>query len=327
METENLSTSKILRIHPADNVAVALADLPRGMSMKINGVKLSLTEHVSQKHKFALSDLKPGEKIYQYGVIVGEAVLPIFKGEPITVKNIRNAVDETIKKSEITEWNAPDVSPFSGKTFQGYHRSNGQAGTANYWVFVPLVFCENRNLLVIREALEKALGYRKPDKYLAYTWQMVEELHLQKMGTNQVSELQADRIFENIDGVRFLIHQGGCGGTRQDAETLIRLLAGYIHHPNVAGATVLSLGCQNAQLEMLQQAEKELYPDSKKPVLYFEQQQTASEEQLIQNAIRDTLEVMIEVNKTGRQPVGLEKLVLGVECGGSDGFSSDRPGV
>ena len=57
----------------------------------------------------------------------------------------------------------------------------------------------------------------------------------------------SERVFPNIDGIRFLTHEGGCGGTRQDAQALCGLLAGYIHHPNVAGATVLSLGCQNAQ--------------------------------------------------------------------------------
>jgi altronate hydrolase len=63
--------------------------------------------------------------------------------------------------------------------------------------------------------------------------------------------IASGRVFRNLDGVRFLTHQGGCGGTRQDAQALCGLLAGYIHHPNVAGATVLSLGCQNAQASML----------------------------------------------------------------------------
>lgn len=308
---------KTLKIHPLDNVGVALADLAPSDQVNLDGQSLTIKQPIAQKHKFALHDLEPGGKIYQYGVIVGEATESILRGQAITVQNITNAVEEKISHQEQDfQWQAPDVTRFQHKEFMGYHRSNGKVGTANYWIFIPLVFCENRNIQVIREAMEKALGYAKPDKYLTYTQSLLS-------GQPEAASTQSiqQRIFENIDGIKFLTHQMGCGGTRDDAEMLVRILAGYIHHPNVAGATVLSLGCQNAQVELLQAAEKRFHQGSDKPVFYFEQQQEASEEALIKKAIKTTLEALREANQQQRKPAPLSELTIGVECGGSDGFS------
>src|SRR6185312_8048477 len=110
------------------------------------------------------------------------------------------------------------------------------------------------------------------------------------------------------------------GGTRQDAALLGKLLAAYADHPNVAGVTILSLGCQNLQTKQLLEEIKLRNPDFDKPLLVYEQQQSQSEEQLISDAIKDTFKGLIEANKMERQPAPLTKLVLGVKCGGSDGF-------
>ena len=137
--------------------------------------------------------------------------------------------------------------------FNGYHRSNGDVGTANYWLFIPTVFCENRNLDVIREALHNELGYAVTDKYKRYTHQLAEAF---KKGQNiEAVDLfeppapsAAMRPFKNVDGIKFLNRRVRCGGTRQDASILSKLLAAYANHPNVAGVTILSLGCQNLQV-------------------------------------------------------------------------------
>ena len=98
-------------------------------------------------------------------------------------------------------------------------------------------------------------------------------------------------------------------------------LAGYINHPNVSGATVFSLGCQNAQIEMLQAALKENDPTNSKPRHFLEQQKSASERSLIEEAVKHTFVGLMEANKLERKPEPLSKLTLGLECGGSDGFS------
>jgi altronate hydrolase len=207
-------------------------------------------------------------------------------------------------------------------------------GTVNYWLFMPTVFCENRNLDVIREAMHNELGYAVTDRYKLKTHQLLE---LYKSGVDvatadlEVKEamINTNRIFKNVDGIKFLNHEGGCGGTRQDAAILGKLLAAYADHPNVAGVTILSLGCQNLQTQSLVDEIKQRNPNFDKPLLIFEQQQSQSEEQLITEAIRKTFLGLIEINKLERKPTSLDKLTLGVKCGGSDGFSgiSANPAV
>ena len=135
------------------------------------------------------------------------------------------------------------------------HRSDGTVGTANYWIFLPTVFCENRNLDVIREALHNELGYAVTSKYKSFTKHLVssfEEGHLTSPETLS-SVPEKKRLFPNVDGIKFLTHQGGCGSTRQDANVLSNLLAAYVNHPNVGGITVLSLGCQHLQVQQLKE--------------------------------------------------------------------------
>jgi altronate hydrolase len=129
------------------------------------------------------------------------------------------------------------------------------------------------------------------------------------------------RLFENLDGVRFLLHEGGCGGTREDSNNLCGLIAGYIHHPNVAGATVLSLGCQHAQIAILREEIRKRDPKFEKPLFILEQQRSGSEGAMMSDAIRQTFAGLVEANKARRTPVPLSDLCVGLKCGGSDGFS------
>jgi altronate hydrolase len=128
------------------------------------------------------------------------------------------------------------------------------------------------------------------------------------------------KIFENVDGIRFLMHEGGCGGTREDANNLCGLIAGYIHHPNVAGATILSLGCQNAQIAILRDEIRKRSANFDKPLVIFEQQQTGSEDKMLSEAIRKRFGLM-QVNESRRADAPLSQLCVGLKCGGSDGFS------
>jgi len=226
-------------------------------------------------------------------------------------------------------WNAPDTSKFKNRTFDGYHRKDGKVGTRNYWLVIPLTFCENRNIDVIEAALSQKLGYYTNQDFSVDTDTLIKHY---KEGTSNEDllnlniihsqeELSKNRLFKNIDGIKYLKHDGGCGGIRQDAQTLCGLMAGYISNANVAGATILSLGCQNAQIEMMQNALKKIAPDNNKPVYYLEQQKSRSEREFISEAVKSTFIGMIEANKLERKKAPLQKLILGLECGGSDGFS------
>jgi altronate hydrolase len=327
--------NRILKIHPNDNVLVALQNLAKGETIIHNGKEYILKDDIAAKHKFFMQDMNAGDHIMMYGVLVGKAQHFIPEGGLMDTENTRHASDPYTFRPYNYEWHAPDISRFEGRTFDGYLRSDGRVGTANYWLFIPTVFCENRNLDVIREALHNELGYSVTDKYKSYAHHLVEAYKngesLADENTSALAQANpaAHRLFRNVDGIKFLNHQGGCGGTRQDAAVLSKLLAAYADHPNVAGVTVLSLGCQNLQVQDLMNDLKQRSPNFDKLLFIFEQQQSQSEEQLVKEAIRKTFIGLTEINKIERQAAPLSKLVLGVKCGGSDGFSgiSANPAV
>ena len=324
---------KVLKVHPKDNVIVALQNLSKGETVSLDGVDYVLQEDIPAKHKFYANDMKQGESVTMYGVLVGKVQYDVTSGIRMSTENLKHAAEPYAYRASHYEWNAPDVSKFKGRTFNGYHRADGRVGTANYWLFIPTVFCENRNLDVIREALHNELGYAVTDKYKSFTHQLLEAYNkgenVKSINLNATHASSKNRAFKNVDGIKFLNHQGGCGGIRQDAAVLSKLLAAYADHPNVSGVTVLSLGCQNLQVQNLLDDLKERNPNFNKPLHIFEQQQSQSEEQLISEAIRKTFEGLVEINKLERKPASLDKLTIGVKCGGSDGFSgiSANPAV
>ncbi|AOM76891.1 UxaA family hydrolase [Pedobacter steynii] len=327
--------NSFLQIHPDDNVLVALQDLPKGQVIEWNDSQIVLKEDIRAKHKFFITDLNVDDEVLMYGVLVGKATTPILKGGLMTTDNIHHASQDYGFRDINYQWQKPDVSAFANRTFNGYHRKDGRVGTANYWLFVPTVFCENRNLDVIKESLYHTLGYTVTDKYRLFTDQLLTAFNegesIASFQPDSLSALQPakNRVFKNVDGIKFLNHQGGCGGTRQDSALLSNLLAAYADHPNVAGITVLSLGCQHLQTQDLLNDVKKRNPAFDKNILIFEQQQSQSEEQLIKAAILKTFVGLTEINKIERAPAPLSALCVGVKCGGSDGFSgiSANPSV
>ena len=320
---------KVTKVHPDDNVLVALSDLSVNEKVDYNGHVYTLIDRVPAKHKFVMKDMQPGDELFMYGVLVGKAQTHIPKGSRITTSNVKHAASDFEVGERKLEWTKPDVSKFINKTFNGFHRADGKVGTANYWLVIPLVFCENRNIEVLREALVNELGYGRNQNKKVEVSKLVD---LYKEGKNVDEILRADtsveseeikkqRVFPNVDGIKFLLHEGGCGGTRDDALALCGLLAGYITHSNVAGATVLSLGCQNAQVGILLDEIKKRDKNFSKPLYILEQQQIGRGNDLISKAIKQTFAGLIVANKIERKPAPLSKLCIGLECGGSDGFS------
>jgi altronate hydrolase len=319
---------RVLRLHPKDNVLVALQDLRKDEQVSFEGKNYVLQSNVPAKHKFLIEDLASGANVIMYGVVVGKAREDLKRGEVIATRNVSHSTQSFHENGTQYHWTPPNVDRWRERTFQGYKRSYGQVGTRNYWLIVPLVFCENRNVDVLKQAFEEELGFSFPT---IYRRQVATLAHLYSEGkTEEIKQhnFQADtgsairqKLFENVDGIKFLVHQGGCGGTREDANNLCGLIAGYIHHPNVAGATVLSLGCQNAQIPILRNQIQARDPHFAKPLFVFEQQQSGSEFKMLSEAIRSTFLGLVEADKCRREPVPLSHLRLGLKCGGSDGFS------
>jgi altronate hydrolase len=320
---------RYLKIHEKDQVVVALEPFTVADKIQLGSEDVEVLEEIPVKHKMAIQNLEPGDPIRMYGLTIGKATRPIFKGHRISVENTSHATESYQTKSSTYYWKQPDISKFVGKTFQGYHRSSGQVGTRNYWIIAPLVFCEKRNVEVIQESLIKYLGYPTPQDFSVNTSLLLDQWR-RGASTDDIlatdilldtADLKAKRVFEHIDGIKILNHTLGCGGTRQDAEALCRLLAGYVMNPNVAGATILSLGCQNAQVSLFEESLARITNDPGKPVYIFEQQKYPSERSLISAAVKQTFIGLIEANKNQRSPAPLSALHLGLECGGSDGFS------
>ena len=316
---------KYLKVHTGDNVLVALSNLAAGDKIE----QLTLSENIPAKHKFTVHPLKAGDPVIMYGVLVGKATMDIPAGGLLSVKNIHHATHDFGIGKRKTEWNIPDTSAFRNRSFMGFQRSDGKTGTANYWLVIPLVFCENRNIQVLKEALLKDLGYAAPNSYQTQTRELIQQFRTGKTAEEiqhynaafTETIISTERIFPNVDGIKFLEHDGGCGGTREDSDALCGLLAGYIVHPNVAGVTVLSLGCQHAQAGILEQEIHKRDPHFSKPIFILEQQRIGKESVLMEMALKQTFAGAMMANEFYRSESPLSSLCIGLECGGSDGFS------
>ena len=305
---------KLIKVHPSDNVLVALINLESGEQVHFEDSRITLVTAVKAKHKIAAEKLEAGARIIMYGVLIGTANSSIEKGEVLTTENVKHQSEKVSGKTETIGWIAPNVERWKDKTFDGYHREDGQVGTENVWLFFPLVFCENRNIEILKDIFEKELLKHKVNKHQMLLRSLVS-------GNNEIEEVKDNEdVFDNID-VKFITHQGGCGGIRQDSELLAKLLAGYVNNPNVAGATVLSLGCQNLQIEIFKNALKEINPDFQKPIVIYEQQQMGTVDEMLTAVVKDSFEAIKKANNIQRKPAPLSKLRVGLECGGSDGFS------
>ena len=163
-------------------------------------------------------------------------------------------------------------------------------------LFFPLVFCENRNIELLKTIFEREFY---PDK--------LHEHQQFLRGLVQNEDIRTDwsdvkNPFPNVE-IRFITHNGGCGGTRSDSKMLARLLSEYANNPNVAGVSVLSLGCQNLQVELFLDELKSINPSFDKPLLIFDQQKVGKGDELIKKIIKDSIEEIKKVNKIKRENV------------------------
>lgn len=319
------SPKTAMKVAREDNLVVALRDLHPGEIVEVEGETYELPDKVSAKHKFADKDFEKGDLATMYGVVVGETTQAVPRGGPLTTENLAHRSAGYGEQTEEISWNAPDVSRWKDVTFNGFHRSDGSVGTANHWLVIPMVFCENGNVELLREAMLRALGYERRGHYQTFAQELAETCRtggdLSSVSLPEEGEILSSPIFPNVDGVKFLVHGLGCGETRGISNELCGLLAGYANHPNVAGVTILSLGCQHAQVSILEEEIAKRNPSFDKPLLVYEQQKHRSEREMLERAIRETFEGLRKANECERRSAPLSKLTLGMECGASDGFS------
>ena len=198
--TEKEAVQSVLRIHSNDNVLVALRDLPAKTSILFEDMEITVQQDIPSKHKFFISDLSAGQEVRMYGALVGKVECAVSKGDLMTTQNTKHAAGAYGYRGFNCKWQQPDVSKYKARSFNGYHRNDGRIGTANYWLFIPMVFCENRNLDIIKEALQKELGYSTNEKYSDFTRQLLNA-HKAGFDSELIDLLPAsatERYFKNI---------------------------------------------------------------------------------------------------------------------------------
>ena len=315
----------ILQVSPEDNLLVALRDLEKGEQLEWKEGVLTAAEDIPAKHKLATCDLSVGDPSYMYGVLVGEATKPIGQGQRINTDNLVHRSADYQQANPTATWTPPSTEKWNGRTFQGFHRQDGSVGTANHWLVLPMVFCENGNVEKLKNSMLEALGFERRNQYQRFARDLAS-VYSEGLDPDTVSLPDEDGhspspVFPNVDGIKFLSHGLGCGETRGISEELCGLLAGYACNPNVGGITILSLGCQHAQVSIMEDEIAKRCPAFDKPLLVFEQQKYPSEREMLEQAIRQTFAGLAQINRQERSPAPLSKLCIGTECGASDGFS------
>src|SRR3984885_1308815 len=220
-----MASEKVLRINPRDNVLVALTPLPAGEPISFAGEQFVPLSEIPAKQKIAVRDLAVGDEVIMYGGIVGLVRQAIPRGGLLSTRNVQHDASGFGPKVGNYSWSAPDVSAWSSRTFDGYHRADGSVGTRNYWLIIPLVFCENQNVKTIQEAFEKELGYQyKADDIVDREVKGLVKLYREGKSKAEITGIDIEEVaaqvkkpeplFSNIDGIKFLNHTLGCGGTR-----------------------------------------------------------------------------------------------------------------
>ncbi|KEO58354.1 UxaA family hydrolase [Thioclava indica] len=271
-----------LRLQEADNILVALRAIPEGAVLP---GKLITREPVPAGHKLAARDIAAGENILKYGQIIGTASVDIAAGAHVHSHNLGMGAHKQDYGFGVA---AQELSPVeNAATFQGYRRPSGRVGTRNYLGILTSVNCAGSVARFIAEAATR-------DNLLAQ--------------------------FPNVDGIVPIVHGTGCGmsGKGEGYETLFRTLAGYGHNPNFGAILMIGLGCEVMQIPDL--IDRKALRDSAR-FRYMTIQQQGGTRATVEKGLAILRELAGEADRARREEVPARHLVLGMQCGGSDGYS------
>ena len=267
---------RALRIHPADDVAVALVALAAGESLDVDGVTVTLAEDVPAGHKVALHDIAKDADVVKYGQPIGKAKCDIFAGAHVHVQNLRTRLSGELEYSY-----APSFKPLEKAEpamFNGYVRADGRVGVRNELWIIPTVGCVNDVASAIEREAKSLVG-------------------------GEVEDVIAFR------------HPYGCSQMSEDQERTRAILADLATHPNAGGVLVLGLGCENSGVDEIRKRMGD-YDESRVRFLICQQVEDEVDE-----AMKLLTELATGMKHDKREPVPASKLVIGMKCGGSDGFS------
>ena len=275
----------IIRLHPNDNIVVARVDVAIGT--EVPSENFTSRSQVPAGYKIAAKKILQGEPILKYNVTVGFANTDI---EPGTMVHSHNTEFREFDRdyAYASEYQPTTLLPESERaTFQGYVRPNGKVGTRN---FIGILSTVNCSATVVNKIAD---------------WFTPERL----------------KEFPHVDGVVAFSHDIGCGMemSGEPMELLRRTMAGYARHPNLAAALIVGLGCERNQLKGLMEQE-DLTAGTN--LHTFIMQETGGTRKTIEAGIEAVKALLPEANKAKRETVSASHLCVGLQCGGSDGFSS-----
>ncbi|BBH70338.1 D-galactarate dehydratase [Actinoplanes sp. OR16] len=273
-----------LLLHPDDDVAVALRDLPPGLTLTHGGLSVAVTAAIPQGHKLAVRAKPTGETVTKYGQVIGRTTSPVHPGDHVHTHNL--TMDSV---NPVYEFGTGRVRvPHSGvlRTWEGFERAGGAVGTRNYVGIVTSVNCSASTARMIADQ------FRGP---IMDAW-------------------------PNVDGVVALTHDSGCGmvPSSEGGQILRRTLRGYAAHPNVGAVLAIGLGC-----EML--AVDALLDDLPAPADTIVERLIIQDQGGVRATVRagvTAVRALIEqLDQRRRTTVPASRLILGLNCGGSDGYS------
>lgn len=276
-----IGSIQTIRLHNNDNVIIALSDLAEGS--KLNDFDVILLNYVPRGHKVAIQQIGKGDNIIRYGQIIGQATQSIALGEHVHVQNM--GMGEHLQDYAFSQQSATLTPASTSRTFNGYHRANGKVGTRNYLGILTSVNCAGSVARFIEEA------------------------------ANKVDFL---KNYPNIDGIVPIVHSTGCGmsGEGEGYQTLHRTLTGYAQNPNFGGILLVGLGCEVLQVSSL--------VEGKEPSAAFRYMTIQSEggtRKTIEKGLQELHFLAEEANKAKRTPAPVSEIMVGMQCGGSDGYS------
>ena len=270
--------ASVLRIHPTDNVAVALEPLAQGTIIDLPGLSVTAAGDIPAGHKVALEEIPEGANIIKYGFPIGHATRAIAPGEHVHIHNLKTNLSDTLSYTWQPSPAAklPEVEP---RAFLGYPRKDGRVGIRNDLWILPTVGCVNDIVRALEREFQSLVG-------------------------------------PGIDHVHAFPHPYGCSQMGDDQENTRQALANLCTHPNAGGVLLMGLGCENSSIEEIK---KHFPPDADLSRIRFLICQQVDDE--YEEARRLIRELADQMRSEKRVPCPASKLVVGLKCGGSDGFS------
>jgi altronate hydrolase len=292
----SISGQPFIQLHPSDQVVVVTQPIAKGTVLSVNGQAVKVRTEIPAGHKLAIQEIAVDRPVFKYGWAIGLASEPISPGDHVHSHNLRcdHQVDLEALATEIP----PPPAPRVGETFQGYVRADGRVGTRNYLAIISSVNCS--------ASVARHIADRFRDDALS--------------------------PYGNIDGVVALKHEGGCAmafdGLKH--QMLNRVLGGYAKHPNIGGYLLVGLGCEQGSLGHLMSSQRLTplrlpdgtvvgQPTGGIPILSM--QDEGGTRKTIERGVEMVAKLLPQVNDVRRQSVSASHLMVGLECGGSDGYS------